>query len=84
MKRFSLFLLPLLLIGSILTSCGAKKDTDPRPLPDLPADAAALDALISSIDGATIENEDKIDRAYLGYWSLSEEERASVTGYETL
>ncbi|MBQ4065425.1 MAG: hypothetical protein IJD10_04935 [Clostridia bacterium] len=84
MKRFSLFLFSLLLIGGILASCEANKDTDPRPLPDLPADAAALDALISSIDGATIENEDKMDRAYLGYWSLSEEERAKVAGYETL
>ncbi len=57
---------------------------DLRPAFDVPADAASLDALISSIDGATLENEDKIDRAYLGYWSLSEEERARVTGYETL
>ncbi len=66
------------------TTAGTEGYVDLRPTLDIPADAATVDALIASIDGATIENEAKMDLAYLGYWSLSEEERAKVTGYETL
>jgi ssDNA-specific exonuclease RecJ len=40
--------------------------------------------LIASIHGATIENEEKMEPAYLRYWSLSEEERNKVTGYDVL
>ncbi len=57
---------------------------DARPIIDLPADAASLDALILSFDGATIENEEKLDRAYLGYCALSDEEREKVIYYDVL
>jgi len=57
---------------------------DARPTTDLPADAASLDALILSIEGATIENEEKIDAAYLAYCALSAGEKTKVTFYETL
>ncbi len=57
---------------------------DARPAIELPADAASLDALVLSIDGATIENEEKLDLAYLAYCALSETEKAKVTTYELL
>ena len=70
--------------GNTATTEGVTEAPTVRPTLDLPKDGAAVDALIAAIDGATLENEDKIDLAYLGYWSLDEAERAKVTGYETL
>ncbi len=52
------------------------------PAPSL--SAADVDALIAAIDGATLENEEKMDEAYLAYCSLSDEEKAKVTGFDTL
>ncbi len=92
-RLFSLFLfLAVLAVGLVLAvSCddGDKGDggsdyADARPTIELPADAAALDALILSIDGATRENEDEIDLAYLGYCALPEEERAKVLHYDAM
>ncbi len=97
-KLFSALLLSLVLVFSLFLAVAC--DSDPpgttattegvteapivRPTLDIPKDAVAVDALIASIDGATLENEDKIDLAYLGYWSLTDAERAKVTGYEAL
>jgi len=87
--RFILsFLLILLLIGAALFTVACHNDggeesteTD-APAPSL--SATDVDALIAGIGGATLENEKKLDEAYLAYCALSEEERAKVTGFDTL
>ncbi len=97
MKRLSstlLFLLVLTVTILGLVACNESETSDTtgitteapdtRPTLDIPKDGAAVDALIAAIDGATVENTEAIDLAYLGYWSLDDAERAKVTGYETL
>ncbi len=84
----------LLLSVLLVTACDGDGDgdggavtTDPTteaPAPAVTLTAAEVDAMIAAIDGATLENEDKIDEAYLAYHTLEEAERAKVTGYEAL
>ncbi len=96
----ALLLAVLLLVGLVtVTACDSGKTSTAETTqgatdgatteavtasPTVALTAADVDALIAEIDGATLENEAKMDAAYLAYCSLSEEERAKVTGFETL
>jgi len=67
-----------------VTTSTETTDAETTEAPASSLSAAEVDALIAEIDGATIENEKKMDEAYLAYCSLSDEEKAKVTGFDTL
>ncbi|MBR5767415.1 MAG: hypothetical protein IKX86_01885, partial [Clostridia bacterium] len=84
-------IIPALLAAALLLSAVACSGGDkPAGTGDetsettLVMEPSALNELISSIGEATIENEKKIDEAYLAYWSMPEEGRAMVTKYDEL
>ena len=66
----------------------AETAAETQPETDVSVDpaeeAAAFDALVADIGGATVENEKAIDEAYLTYWTMSEEARAASTQYDRL
>jgi len=71
--------------GGVTTEPVTDSTTEPVTEAPTPAyTAAEVEAMIAAIDGATLENEAKMDEAYLAYHTLSDEEKAKVTGYETL
>ncbi len=77
--------LALIILASAMTVSFAACSADYKNSSFDPSDEAALiNQVIAQISGATVENEKKIDDAYLAYWSLPEEYRASVTNYEKL
>ncbi len=83
MKKIVLVLISAALLLP-LAACSGGEDRPAIVTHDHAAEAAALVSEIASISGATIENEKKIDDAYLAYWSLPEEYCADVTNFDRL